>query len=184
MVKDKINTFTPRILRIARVHFALTFIWALAIVLLDAWNYITPEVVLQRWTMAAILLVVTTIVWYSARTNLKSQAFYSGLIVSLVGVDIALATFMVYTERGMASRGVALYALPIVTSALLLRRSAIFATAAICTAAYSLAAVRYFVVNFNEGLNIELYETIAFYSALFFVLAAIIWIVLTPDRQA
>lgn len=182
MAKSVTDTYTPRILRVARVHFALTLILAFSIILLDAWNYITPEVVLQRWTVAAMLLVVTTVVWYAARSNLKSPAFYNGLIISLVIADIILATFLVYNERGMASRAVALYALPIVTSAALLRRSAIFASAALSTAAYSLAAVRYFVVNFNEGLNIELYGTIGFYSAVFFVLAALVWVALTPDR--
>ena len=58
-----------------------------------------------------------------------------------------------------------------------------FGTAALSTAAYIMAATRYFYVNFNEGYKIELYTTLALYSVSFFILAALLWVVVTPDRR-
>jgi hypothetical protein len=165
-------------IRIARMHFYYVFVYALAIVLYDAWKLITPQAVLARWTVSAIMLAVTAVVWYAARANVQNNLFYKALVYIFILLDIYVAAFTVYAERGMASRGVALFAIPLVVSAVLLSRRALFATAALCTAAYSFAAVRYFVVNFNEGYKIELYSVIAFYSAGFFVLAGFLSVLL------
>jgi hypothetical protein len=75
----------------------------------------------------------------------------------------------------MASRGVALFALPIVVSAITLSRSAIFATASLSVGAYSYAAIKYFTDNPSEGYKVELYGDVLFYSASFFILAAVLW---------
>ncbi len=133
--------------------------------------------------MAGVLLIANTAIWYLARVNARSNSYYRLLIIGIVALGIILATFTVYTERGMASRGVALYALPIASAAALLNRSAIFGAAAISTAAYVLAATRYFYVFFNEGYKVELYTTLAFYSGTFFVFAAILWIVIGPNKD-
>lgn len=169
--------------RLARVHFGLVVAYAIFIVASDAWNLVTRQLTSQRWLMCGLLLVVTTIVWLLARGRVKNDNYYRFLIFALVAVDIALAAFAIYTERGMASRGVALFAIPIVASAVLLSRAAIFGTAALCTATYVMAATRYFYVNFNEGYKIELYGTLALYSASFFVLAAILWIVVSTNSR-
>src|SRR5690606_18306207 len=96
---------------------------------------------------------------------------------ALVLADIIFVTYMVYIDRGMASLVVALYALPIVSSAAMLNRSAIYGTAALCTTVYVAACTRYFYVNFNEGYRLELYTVLGLYSAGFFALAALIWTV-------
>lgn len=171
------------VIRLTRVHFWLIAVYAAVIIAADAGQLIARELVWQRWAVAGILLVVNTAVWFFARANLKSITYYRSLIFALILFDIVLATFAVYTERGMSSRGVALYAIPIMMSATLLNRTAIFGTAALTTAAYVVASTRYFYVYFNEGYKLELYTTLAFYSASFFILAAILWIVVTPDRQ-
>lgn len=162
----------PLILRLARIHFVYVLAFAAMIIVADSWALIAPESTLRRWTMAAIMLVTTTAVWYAARQ--KPRAWQARLPYALIILDIAVATFMVYEERGMASRGVALYAIPLVVAALTGSRSTVLATASLSTAAYGMAAIRYFVTYFNEGYKVELYATIGFYSVMFFVLAALL----------
>lgn len=167
---------------LARVHFGLVAAYAVFILASDAWNLVSRELTSQRWIMFGILLIVTTVVWFLARSATKNANYYRALVLALVLADIALATFAIYTERGMSSRGVALYAIPIVSSTVLLSRTALFGTAALCTAAYVMAATRYFYVYFNEGYKIELYSTLGLYSAGFFVLAAALWIVVRSRK--
>jgi len=173
---EQANWLQLATIRTARVHFLLIAAYAAINITSDAWALITRELVWQRWLMAGIMLIVTTVVWYAARAVVANLTYYRVLIIALVLLDVALATFTVYTERGMASRGVMLYALPIATSAVMLNKSAIFGTAALCTASYVLAATRYFYVYFNEGYKVELYTTLGLYSAGFFILAALLWV--------
>ncbi|CAN5691663.1 hypothetical protein BH23PAT2_BH23PAT2_02010 [soil metagenome] len=162
-------------IRASRSYFTLAFVYVVSIIVYDAFKLITPDILLQRWTMASILLTVTALIWYLARTKEKSSQFYANLLYCLIALGIGFASFNVFIQRGMASRAVALYAVPIIVSALLLQRSAIFMTAIISVAAYSLAAIRYAVLNPSEGYKIELYGEVGFYSALFFVLATLLW---------
>lgn len=177
MIKKKV-TFTDWLqtgaIRLTRIHFMFILAYAIYTVISDGTHLITPTAVLGRWTMNAILLAGTAIIWYLARNRITSSSYYRVLIYVLILLDISMATFNVYTQRGMASRAVMLFAIPIAVSAVLLSRSALFMTAALSTAAYSLAAVRYFVVNFNEGYKAELYSEVGFYSVCFFILAAIL----------
>lgn len=177
-VKPKVNWLQVNVLRIARVHFYYIAALAVSVMVYDAWKLITPQAVLQRWVVLALMLIVITGVWYATRAQTKSQLYYRILAFVIIALDIFVASFLVYHERGMASRAVALFAIPIAVSTVLNSRSALFATATFCIAAYSLAAVKYFVDFFNEGYRIELYAVISFYSACFFVLAGILWAVM------
>jgi hypothetical protein len=164
--------------RLARVNLGLCLAYAVFIAASDAWALVTRQLTSQRWLMFGVLLIVTALVWALSRNRAASPNYYRVLIFALISAEIALATFTIYTERGMASRGVALYAIPIVASAVMLSRRFVFAVATLCTAAYVMAATRYFYVYFNEGYKIELYSTLFIYSASFFVLAWILAIVL------
>lgn len=166
------------LLRLTRIHFVIAAIFALYTIISDATNLATPALVLQRWSVGVLLLSVTAVLWYAARGVPANPAYYRALLLLLVLIDICIATFSVYTQRGMASRGVMLYAVPIAVSAVLLSRRALFATAALCVASYVLAATRYFVVNPGEGYKAELYNEVGFYSAIFFVLAATLWVLI------
>jgi hypothetical protein len=169
-------------LRLSRVHFFLLVAFTGYVLTSDAWNLVTRELTWWRWEILGSSLVVCTIIWYLARGIVHNLNYYRALILGLIVMDIALATFLVYTERGMASRGVMFYALPIGVSVALMNRSAIFGTAILSTAAYVLAATRYFYVYFNEGTKAELYTTVGLYCASFFILAAVLWVVVTPDK--
>lgn len=168
-------------IRIARAHFVYVAAFAALIVVSDAWNLITPQVVLQRWTAAAALLVVVAGVWYLARDGARSVRYYRALVWVLIVADIALATYLVYTQRGLASRAALLYVIPIVVAAVL-GRVAIFATAALTVAAYTLAGIRYFVVHPGESYKVELYAELGFYSAVLLLLAVLLWTAVRRNR--
>ncbi len=183
MAKKQLGYLRSCVVRATRVHFALVFVLASSIVIFDGWNYITLENALNRWMIVAALLVVNTVVWYASRNLGKKSGYYKALMLGLIVSDIAVAAMFVYNDRGIASPAVMLYAIPIATSAVLYSRRALFATAALCTAAYNLTVVSYFVLNFNEAITVQLYGTAALYSAVFFVIAALLWVVITPYEQ-
>jgi hypothetical protein len=177
------NWLHESVWRISRLHFLFVFLLITQTVIYDVWKLITPQAVLNRWIACALLLTVTVIVWYFARTQVRSPLISKLLVFTLVLADIAIATFNIYAQRGMASRAVMLFAVPIIVSAVLMSRSAIFATAALSVAAYTTTALAYFVLNFNEGYKIELYGEVGFYSVMFFVLAGLLSIVVQLKRS-
>lgn len=168
--------------KVCKLHFTLIGLFLAQIILYDASKLITPDVVLQRWFAVALLLVVTGSIWYFVKIRSGSTMLYKSSLVALIVSDIALASFFVYSTRGMASRAVLLYILPIIIAGLLLSRAALFATAIFCIAAYSLTAVSYFVLNFNEGYKVELYGEVGFYSLVFLITAGLIAAVLHPRK--
>lgn len=170
----KSSSISKRVILAAHAHFFYIFAFVASVIVYDASQLITPEAVLKRWQYAAMLMVVTTGVWYFARTKENNQALLKWLVGALVLTDILFASFLVYGDRGMSSIAVALFAVPIVTSAVLLNRSAVLATASLSTAAYAFTAVKYFVDYFNEGYKVQLYSTIGFYGATFFVIALLL----------
>lgn len=169
--------------RIARLHFVFTAIYAIIIIPSDAWHLITPKVVLQRWTVAALMLVATTLLWYAARTVVTRANYYRAIVFSFILLDILVAAFSVYTQRGMASRAVMLFSIPIGISAILLSRTALYATASLSVAAYVLAAMRYFIVYPGEGYKTEFYVEVGFYCAMFYLLAALLWAILRSFQK-
>lgn len=179
----KDTSLRQRFNAVSKVHFAYAGLLALQIIIFDAAQLITPKAVLERWQIIALLLVVTTVVWYLAKTRWATSLGFLIFTVSLVLTDIAVASSYVYDQRGMASKAVFLYLVPIVTAAVLKSRSALFATALLCVAAYSTTAITYFVNNFNEGYKVELYGEVGFYSAMFFIAANLIWLVSRPYAQ-
>ncbi len=170
------------VLRMSRLHFFYAALFVVQIITFDAWKLIEPAVVLRRWIMAALLLIVTTGVWYLAKGKAGDNALYKRLVFALILIDVAVASFAVYTERGMASRAVMLYTVPLIVSIVLKSRSAILSTAMLCVAAYTSTALAYFVLNFNEGYKIELYGIVGFYSFFMVLLVAMLWSVTRPRR--
>ncbi|MDZ7744833.1 MAG: hypothetical protein U5K77_03720 [Candidatus Saccharibacteria bacterium] len=181
--QNQVNRLQASVVGIGRVHFAFIAILAAQIVVYDAWGLITPQMVLHRWIAVAGLFVAVTVVWYLAKVLKKrSVALYTSLTFALITADLLFVSFYVYFQRGMASRAVVLYLIPIIVSMLLLSRSAIFATAALAVAAYVTTAVAYFVMNFNEGYKVELYGEVGFYAALFLIVASLLWVIIRPKR--
>lgn len=176
--------FRNTLLKITRIHFIFAALLAVQIVIYDAWKLLAPESVLQRWISVAVLATITTFVWFLLRTRRLTSDFHSQLAAFLlILTDIGVASFHVYSQRGMASRAVMMYIIPLLVAGVLLSRSAIYATAALSVIAYVITAVSYFVLNFNEGYKIELYGEVGFYSCLIFIIAAMLW-VLTKNKKS
>lgn len=171
------------LVRVAKIQLILAVVYMAQIIAFDSAKLITPEVVLQRWVAVAALASIAVSIWYVARSKATSLNHYKLLTWGLIVSNIAFAAFNVYTQRGMASRSVALFFIPIIISAILLSRSALFATATLCAAVYTTTAVAYFVNYFNEGYKIELYGEILFYSSLFFVTALLLWAAFKTKRS-
>lgn len=180
--RNSSDNLATRLNKITKVHFIYAGLLAAQIIIYDASKLITPHSVLNRWRDVALLLVVTTAVWYLAKGRLAHSMGYAILTIILAAADIALASSFVYSQRGMASRAVLLYLIAIATIAILRSKSALMAAAAISVAAYSTVAITYFVVNFNEGYKVELYGEVGFYSAMFFVFAGLLWTACKPSR--
>lgn len=166
------------LVRVTKTHLLLVAAYVAQIIAYDASKLITPDVVLQRWYAAAALTAVITVVWYLAKSKVNNLSTYKFLTWTLIFADIAFAVFNVYTQRGMASRAVILFLIPIIISAILLSRVALFSTAIVCAVAYTTTSVAYFVNYFNEGYKIELYGEILFYSAVFICAAFVLWSVI------
>ena len=181
--KTRTSELRIRTRKVATVHFLYIFAVAVQLIAFDAAKLIEPKVTMFRWIALSVILSVTTIVWYIARNRSSQPATYKWLILALITSDIAFASFNVYVQRGMASRAVMLYAIPIIVSAVIARKSAIMATALLCIAAYIGTTISYFVLNFNEGYKIELYGEIGFYCAIFIVIAMLLWAIVRPKRH-
>lgn len=166
-MRDGLITFT-------KLHFLLVLILIGQTILYDASQLIAPEAVLQRWVAISGLLSVNGIIWYLVKSKSGHIVLYKFLLLMMIIADIAFASFSVYTQRGMASKAVLLFVIPIIIAGLLRSRSALFAAAILCIAAYSLTAVSYFVLNFNEGYKVELYGEVGFYSLLLLLVAALL----------
>lgn len=164
------------LLRITRVHFVYVLIYMASLIIFDSSNLITHEAVLKSWTAAGALMVVNTVIWYLCRARIRNDNLYIILLIILLVCDILFAGMNVYWQRGMASKSVMLFVVPIISAGLMKSRSLVLATASVSTAVYSIAAVRYFFENYGQGYRVELYGEIAFYSAMFFVIAVLMMI--------
>lgn len=169
--------------RVTKVHFVYVAAYVLATIVFDSWNLYTHEAVAELWTAAAVLLGVVTILWYCARRKFTNPAVYSGLVTAVVLAGVAFAGYNVFWQQGLASKSVALFAVPIVTAAALRSRSAIMAAATLSAVTYSTVSVRYFFDNYGEGYRVELWGTIGFFSALFFILALLLNIVIQKNNN-
>lgn len=167
--------------RVTRTHFLFVAAYMASIVVFDSWNLISHEAVGRRWLAAGLLLAGNSILWYLAHNALTRESAYKSIILTLIVFDILFIGFNVYWERGMASNMVALFAIPIISSALIKSRTTMLATATLCMAAYSTAAVKYFNDHYGEGYRVELYGMVAFYSLIFFILVWLLLIFIRPS---
>lgn len=174
MARKQHNGIRSSFVRIAKFHVIIAMFFGLQIIAYDAAKLITPEVVLKRWVITGLLILAGTVCWYLARLN-DSHTVIRNLAWFLISVDMVVASFSVYTQRGMASRAVFLFILPILVAGTLHRWGMIYLTAIIAVITYTTTAIAYFVLNFNEGYKIELYGEIFFYSALLLASAGMVW---------
>ncbi len=163
-----------RILKATRAHFYLLLAYAGAIIAFDSWNLYTHENILQRWTYGGIFAITVCLLWFVLKKYAKNTTITTAVAYVLIASGIVFAAFNVYIDRGMASKAVMLFAIPLLVAAQLKSRSALLATAGVSVAAYSIAAVRYFYEFYGEGLRVQLYGELGFYSAVIFVIALLL----------
>lgn len=157
--------------RVSRAHFALVAAYMGSIIIFYAWGLVTHEAVNQRWTAAVILLVVNVIIWFFSHTRRLGQLANQGLILTLALADTIFAAFNVYWERGMASKSVILFVVPIIVVATMRQRHLLIAATTVVAAVYSMVIVRYFNLNYGEGYRVELWGNLFLYGFLFYVFA-------------
>jgi hypothetical protein len=169
--------------RVTRIHFVYIAIYMASIIIFDSWNLFTHIDIGNRWTAAAILLILNTICWYVARMKFSSSSIYLVIINLLIIADIVFAATNVYWERGLASKAVALFAIPIITAATLRSRSTVITAASLSAAAYSISAIRYYNLHYGESLRVELWGYVGLFCAVFFVLAALLMVIIQPKDR-
>jgi hypothetical protein len=157
--------------RASRTVYFFIALYMLSIIIFDSGNLITREAIIQRWTLATLLLLVNTAVWFGA--SQKWRLTTGKLPVVLALALLVFAGFTTYWERGMASSSTIFYALPILVIALSKNRHALQAFAILSAGTYAFASVKYFNDYFNEGYRVQLWGTILLVSA---SIAAISWL--------
>ncbi len=163
--------------KVNHIHLAFVGVYSLATITFASWKLLTPDSINRRWFVTALMLLVSGGVWYLSRNKQANLAYYQKLVVALILIDTFVAAFTVYTERGMASRGVMLFAVPLAIASILGSRQALRFTAAFSALTYAVAAFRYFAVYPSEGYKVELYGIVGFYCAVFFVIAELLWVI-------
>ena len=169
--------------RITRIHFVYVAFYLLSIIIFDTWNLYTHEAVSQLWTAGGVLLAINVILWFVSRFKFSNYRFYVAVILALIAADIVFASYIVYWQRGLYSKAVMLYTVPIIASAAIRSRSILLTTTTLSAAAYSAISVRYFFKNYGMGYRVELWGTIGFFSALFFVLALLLLVIIRPTEE-
>lgn len=149
----------------------------------DAWKLITVHDLAHRWEVGTILIVASSLLWYAASYKNSSDRHSKKILVSILFLDILFASYEVYTYRGMASRAIILFILPIIISGFLRTKRAIFTTATIVTAVYWLVGIEYFANHPSEGYKAELYGTLFFYGAIFYIAAALIAAITRQNKK-
>lgn len=180
---NKYNALRLGTSRLARLHFLLVFIYASQLIAIDAGRLITPVEILKRWIMVSILLMASAVTWLFSRSQTAKPSTDRALVWFLILCDIIFASFNVYVQRGMASKGVMLYVIPLLLASALKSKSAYITTSLLCVASYISTTVAYFVLNFNEGYKIELYSEIAFYSVLMIIIVHMLWAIVKPSSS-
>ncbi len=183
MVKAKTSWLEPIALRITRTHFAYVVFYGFALVIFDTWNLLTHDAAAERWLATGVLLVVTTLIWYAIRLPFLGKNRHFFLVWLLIIADILFASWNVYTQRGMASKAVALFIVPIVTAALLRSRSTLLAATSLSATSYALACIQYFYNHYGEGYRVELWGEVFFYAALFFVITWLLLVFITQPKE-
>jgi hypothetical protein len=169
-------------LRVTRARFAFLLAVGISIGVFNAAHLMPPPLIEQRVITTAVAVFLNVFLWYFSHRHTTNPNYYRILLMIQIVADIVFASFMIYSDRGAASRSVIFYAIPILVAGTLVSKSALYGTAALCTAAYCLVGMHYFYVHTNEMLHAELYGVLVLYSAMFFVMAAMLWAVVRARK--
>lgn len=170
------------LVRLSRIHFILLVAYAITVAVYDSAHLMTPDIIMRRAILVSVILAGTCVIWYASHKEQADSKYYKRLLYALIALDLVLAGFSVYFDRGVASRDVVLFMLPIISSAALINRSAIYGTAIASAAVYFLSAMRYYYIRPNEMLHVELYGMLSFHMLLFFIASALLWVIVRARK--
>ncbi len=173
MATKKVRNPNWILAKLSRINFAFLGVFTVFTIIFDGGNVITREGIYRRWEFAAILLVIFTLFWVAVK-KANSKNIVIVALLSCVFAELALAGYMTYWERGMASMSTVLYLMPIASIALLKSRTYTIGTALFASATYMFASTKYFYDFFNEGYRVQLYGEIFFYAGIFLVIGWVI----------
>jgi hypothetical protein len=169
--------------RITRFHFIYVVAFLAQTIIFDTWNLYTHQAVSQLWTAGGLLLAFNVIVWFLARMKMANSSYYVCLLLALIAVDIIFASYIVWWQRGLYSKAVMLYLVPIISAAATRSRSILLTTTTLSVAAYTTISVRYFFQNYGLGYRVELWGTIGFFSAVLFVPTFLLLVIIRPTEE-
>ncbi len=168
--------------RAVKLSFVFIAIYIVQILIYTAWKLLTRDALTERWSVIAAAFAATSVLYLFSRQKNLSSASYRGTIVVLTCVYIAIASFSIYTERGMASNSIILYTIPIIIASLTYSAKTLFATAALAAVTYSASAISYFKHFPSEGYKVELYGQLVYYGAVLFLVAALLWVIVRSKQ--
>ena len=116
-IKSEAGWLQTTAVRISRVHFIYVAAFLAQTIIFDTWNLYTHKAVSQLWTAAGILLAFNVMVWFVARMKNPSYIYYVSVLLALIAADIIFASYIVWWQRGLYSKAVMLYLVPIVFAA-------------------------------------------------------------------
>lgn len=176
--KKQINNIQITVIRSLRLGIAFTIIFGLSNLIYKAWRLLTPDILQQRFYIAGTLLLIHIVMLAFATKHYSSVTTYK-LIMWLQTLSfLTLAGYCIYSERGMASNAVVLFIVPIIISSLQRSGKALLATTTLAATIYSASAIIYFRQFPSEGYKVELYGGLLFYCAVFYVIAALLWVLI------
>lgn len=158
---------------LSMVNFSFLAAFAAFIIIFDSGNIVTRQGIYYRWMFEGLLFVAFTLFWVVIKKVHSTAVVFTALATCVI-VELALAGFMTYWERGMASTSTVLYLFPIISMALWKSRTYTIAVSLIASATYMMASTKYFYDMFNEGYRIQMYGEIFFYSAVFIIMGILI----------
>jgi hypothetical protein len=166
--------------RVVKWHAGLLGLFVASLLIYEAWNLLTSQALLERWLVIAVLTATLIFVNTASRPIVPKTSYYNYLIIAIITVDIFITSYLVFSQRGMASKAVALFFIPIIASRMFNSIRAIYITTATCAIAYATMTITYFFNNPSEGYKVELYGETAFYAVLLFIGAGILASSLKP----
>lgn len=165
-------------LRVTKLGFLFIAMYAVSTLIYKLWKLMTPDILLQRWTITLITLGIIGTLWWFSRTRNLSPAYYKGLILLQIFMYLGIAAYSIYTERGMASNSIILFTIPLVIVALEYSGKALMAITALSILVYSSTAMKYFKDFPSEGYKVELYGGIVFYASVLLIISGMLWVLM------
>lgn len=184
--KQKINSKRLQVasVRVSKLGFVFSAIYASTTLVFKLWKLITPEILIQRWVISLLVFSITLALWWYSRSRNLSPTYYKGIILIQIIMYLAIGSYSIYSERGMASNSIILFTIPLIIIALEFSTKALFATATLCSIVYATSAIQYFKNFPSEGYKVELYGGIAFYVSILFLISALLWVLITSKTTS